>query len=127
MKNIEYLEEFFRKHNLSGKITVRYAGTVEKDDDYMSDIIFEDGNTISINDVIFDIESEFEPYVAEQWMKERKSKDMGLMEWIMTNNTYMPDDVDMKSVYEFQKELQDIINSGEKRINEIFKDVGDSD
>ena len=65
MKNIDYLELFFRKHNLSGKITVNYSSSVAMDE-YMTDIIFENGDVININDVIFDIDSEFPPDVFEQ-------------------------------------------------------------
>ena len=38
MKNIDYLEQFFRKHKLSGKVTVKFTSPVAYDE-YMSDII----------------------------------------------------------------------------------------
>ena len=47
MKNIDYLEQFFRKHKLSGKVTVKFTSPAAYDE-YMSDIIFDNGDIISI-------------------------------------------------------------------------------
>ena len=130
MKNIEYLETFFRKHNLSGKIKVKYSSPVPSDD-YMSDIVFENGDVISINDVIFDIDSEFPNDVYEQWIENKRKNDISLVEWIQTNTHYMPKELlDRSSVEEYQKEMTTLIEDVKENINKIFRtdtDEGDSD
>ena len=104
MKNIDYLELFFRKHKLSGKITVKYSSPVALDD-YMTDIVFENGDIININDVIFDIESDFPDDVFEQWIEVKREKDISLVDWIQTNTHYMPKDLmDRSSVEQYQNE-----------------------
>lgn len=121
MKNIEYLEEFFRKHKLSGKINVKYTSSTPIDE-YMSDIVFENGDVININDVIFDIDSGFPNDVYEQWMESRKKKDMRLIEWIQTNTHYIPKDMyDTSSVDAYQNELKEIINEVKENINRVFQ------
>lgn len=129
MKNIDYLGQFFKKHNLSGRVTVRYTSPVEEDD-YMSDIIFEDGITIHINDVIFDIESDLPADVGRLWMEEKKENDISLMEWIQTDVAYLPRLLDRSPVEEYQKELTGIFDEVKERIQSIFEleiDEGDSD
>lgn len=121
MKNIEYLETFFRKHNLSGKIKVKYSSPVPSDD-YMSDIVFENGDVISINDVIFDIISDFPNDVYDQWIKSKKENDISLMEWIQTNTHYIPKDMyDTSSVEAYQNELKEIVNEVKENINRVFQ------
>jgi hypothetical protein len=130
MKNIDYLEEFFRKHNLSGKITVRHSSPVPVDE-YMSDIIFENGDVISINDVIFDIDSEFPNDVYEQWIESKRNNDISLMDWIQTNTHYIPKELlDRSSIEEYQKEMTTLVEDVKESINKIFRtdtDEGDSD
>ena len=129
MKNIDYLELFFRKHKLSGRITVKYTSPIQ-DDDYMSDIVFEDKTVININDVIFDIESEFPNDVAEQWMEQKKTNDISLMDWIQTNTHYLPKGLDTSSVKSYQMEMEGIVDNLKQTINKIFElqvDEGDSD
>ena len=129
MKNIEYLESFFRKHHLSGKITVKYTSSVE-DDDYMSDIVFENGDVININDVIFDIESEFSNDVFDQWMESKRKEDISLMDWIQTKSYHIPDNLDLSSVKSYQMELETIVGNLKEEINAMFQmelDEGDSD
>lgn len=129
MKNIDYLELFFKKHNLSGRITVKYSSSTT-DDDYMSDIVFENGDVININDVIFDIDSDFPSDVAEQWMNEKRKEDISLVDWIQTNTHYLPKDLDLSSVKEYQVELEDIVDGVKKTIDSIFQmeiDEEDSD
>ena len=130
MKNIDYLEAFFRKHNLSGKIIVRHSSPVPVDE-YMSDIIFENGDVISINDVIFDIDSEFPNDVYEQWIESKRNNDISLMDWIQTNTHYIPKELlDRSSIEEYQKEMTTLVEDVKESINKIFRtdtDEGDSD
>ena len=129
MKNIEYLEQFFRKHKLSGRTRIKYTNA-NRYDDYMSDIILEDGTVININDVIFDIESEFPEQVAEKWMKE-KDGDISLIDWIKANpGTYMTFDVDNTGLIEYQREMEGLVSDLKDKIENMFKlqtDEGDSD
>lgn len=120
MKNIDYLELFFRKHNLSGKITVNYSSSVVMDE-YMTDIIFENGDVININDVIFDIDSEFPPDVFEQWIKVKREEDISLLEWIQTNTHYIPKDIDTSSIEEYQKTLTSLMEEVKQNINKVFQ------
>lgn len=130
MKNIDYLELFFRKHKLSGKITVKYSSPVALDD-YMTDIVFENGDIININDVIFDIESDFPDDVFEQWIEVKREKDISLVDWIQTNTHYMPKDLmDRSSVEQYQNELTELVDNVKENINKIFQfapDEGDSE
>lgn len=129
MKNIDYLELFFKKHKFSGRVTVKYTSPVVNDD-YMSDIVFENGVTININDVIFDIESEFPDDVVKMWMKVKKEKDISLMDWIQTDIKYMPDFMDRSSVDEYQKEMTTLFDEVKQTIQSLFEleiDDGDSD
>ena len=130
MKNIDYLELFFRKHKLSGKITVKYSSPVALDD-YMTDIVFENGDIININDVIFDIESDFPDDVFEQWIEVKREKDISLVDWIQTNTHYMPKDLmDLSSVEQYQNELTELVDNVKENINKIFQfapDEGDSE
>lgn len=129
MKNIQYLEQFFKKHNLSGRITVKYTSPVEEDD-YMSDIILADGTTIHISDVIFDIESEFPEEIGRLWMEEKKKNDISFMDWIQTDVDYLSKLIDTSSVEEYQNEMTNIFDEVKDTINKIFElevDDGDSD
>ena len=96
----------------------------------MSDITLEDGTVININDVIFDIESEFPNDVAEKWMKE-KEDDVSLVEWIQSNpKTYMSVDFDRSSVIEYQRELELLVDGIKEKIQNMFTlqvDEEDSD
>lgn len=118
MKNIEYLEQFFRKHNLNGKITVKYDRPEQ--DEHMTDVIFENGDIINISDIIFDIESDLEPDVVKQWLKSKKTDDIGLVEWIRTDNHYMPE-FDNSSMKEYQKEIETIWNDAKDKIDKMFE------
>lgn len=118
MSNFEYLEKFFRKHNLNGKIKVRYDKPGQ--DDYMSDIEFENGDIVNINDIIFDIESDLEPDVVKQWLKSKKDNDISLMEWIRTDNHYMPD-FENTSMKEYQREIESIWNDAKKKIDRMLE------
>jgi hypothetical protein len=129
MKNIDYLELFFKKHKLSGKVTVKYSTSVAVDD-YMTDIIFENGDVISISDVIFDIDSDFPDDVFDQWMVVKRENDISLMDWIQTNTHYIPKGLDRSSVEEYQKELESIVDTVTENINTLFElqpDDGDSE
>ena len=118
MKNIEYLEQFFRKHNLKRKIKVKYDRSGQ--DEYMTDIIFENGDMVNINDVIFDIESDLEPDVVKQWLKSKKDNDISLMEWIQTDNQYMPE-FDNTAMKEYQREIESIWNDVKERIDRVLE------
>ena len=129
MRNIEYLEQFFRKHKLSGKVTVKYdsPGAI---DDYMTDIVFENGDVININDIIFDIDSDFPEDVVEQWLESKRQNDISLIDWIQENPNYFPKNIDTSSVRNYQIELEGIVNEMKKSINKVFElevDDGDSD
>ena len=124
MANIKYLEQFFRKHNLKGKIKVKYDKPDQ--DGYMTDIIFENGDKMHISDVIFDIESDLEPDVVKQWLKSKKDNDISLMEWIQIDNHYMPE-FDNTSMKEYQKEIESIWNDARKKIDKMFELQDDED
>ena len=129
MKNIEYLEQFFRKHKLSGRVTVKYdsPGAI---DDYMTDIVFENGDVIHINDIIFDIDSDFPEDVVEQWLESKRQDDISLIDWIQKNVNYFPKNIDTSSVRNYQIEMEGIVNEMKKSINKVFElevDDGDSD
>lgn len=124
MKNIEYLEQFFRKHDLKGKIKVKYDKSGQ--DDYMTDIIFENGDVMNINDVIFDIESDLEPDVVKQWLKSKKDNDVSLMEWIQTDNHYMPE-FDNTAMKEYQREIELMWNDAKEKIDRMFELQDDDD
>jgi len=129
MSNLEYLEEFFKKHNLSGKIKVRYSSTIQMDE-YMTDIIFENGDVININDIIFDIESELPEDIIWSWLISKKEKDIGLSDWMQTDTHYIPKDMDTSSVKDFQNEMATLVDDVKKSINTIFEleiDEGDSE
>ena len=126
MKNIDYLELFFKKHNLSGKVKVRFSSPIDTDD-YMSEVELENGIVISINDIIFDIESEFPGELAEQWMTVKKDNDISFVEWVQTKTDYMPKDLDTSSVKEYQTELEEIMNDVKKSINSVFENVPDDE
>ena len=130
MKNIDYLECFFKKHSLSGKVTVRYTSRVVIDD-YMSEVEFENGDIIGINDIIFDIDSDLPADVAEQWMVSKKENDISLSEWIQTNTHYLPKSLmDRSSIENYQKEMEDLFDDVKKTIDSVFNrldDNGDSE
>lgn len=127
MTNINYLELFFKKHKLSGKITVKYSSPATLDD-YMTDIVFENGDVININDIIFDIESDFPDDVFKQWMEAKKGNDISLVDWLQTNKQYIPKDFDTSSIEEYRKELTDIVNGVKQSIDKVFQmDIDDSD
>lgn len=118
MKNIQYLEQFFRKHNLKGKIKVKYDKSGQ--DEYMTDIIFENGDAVNINDVIFDMESDLEPDVVKQWLKSKKDSDISLMEWIQTDNHYIPE-FDNTAMKEYQREIESMWNDAKEKIDRVFE------
>lgn len=130
MKNLDYLETFFKKHNLSGKVTVKFTSPIALDE-YMSDIIFENGDKISINDVIFDVESELPDYIFHKWMDEKKQTDIALIDWMKTSTIGLPKDIDISSVTQYQNELTELFEDVKENINALFQedidDVGDSD
>jgi len=114
---------------LSGKVTVKYdsPGAI---DDYMTDIVFENGDVININDIIFDIDSDFPEDVVEQWLESKRQNDISLIDWIQTNVNYFPKNIDTSSVRNYQIEMEGIVNEMKKSINKVFElevDDGDSD
>lgn len=130
MTNLQYLEQFFKKHGLKGKLKVKYTNG-QNDDDYMSDLLFESGDTMNIHDVIFDIESDLSPDVVSQWLKYKKenNEDISLMDWISTDNHYMPEGIDYSSMDEYRIEIETMVNGIKDGIEQLFtlKDDGDSD
>ena len=129
MKNIDYLEQFFRKHKLSGKVKVKYDSPIAVDE-YMSDIIFENGDIINISDIIFDIDSDFPEDIAEQWMKAKKKNNISFIDWIQEHPNYFPKDMDTSSVRSYQIELESIVNNMKAQITKMFEleeGYGDSD
>ena len=129
MKNIDYLELFFKKHNLSGRVSVNYSSKIVIDE-YMTDIVFEDGLTINIHDIIFDVGSELPEYIAEQWMKEKKEKDVSLVDWVQEGTHYMPEEIDKSSLEEYKKDLEGLVGDLKESMTKIFtfiQDEGDSE
>lgn len=129
MKNIDYLELFFKKHNLSGKIKVKFSSQSALDE-YMTDIVFENGDVVNINDIIFDIESEFPSDVYDKWIEAKKESGISLMDWVQTDIHYIPKDMDTSSVEYFQKEMTTVFDEVKQTINKVFEfepDDGDSD
>lgn len=129
MKNIDYLELFFKKHNLSGRVSVNYSSRIVIDE-YMTDIVFEDGLTINIHDIIFDVDSELPEYITEQWMKEKKEKDISLVDWIQEGTHYMPEEIDKSSLEEYKKDLEGLMGDLKESMTKIFtfiQDEGDSE
>ena len=129
MKNIDYLELFFKKHKLSGKIKVKYSSN-EIDDDYMTDITLENGDVININDIIFDIESEFPDDLFNKWIESKRETGISFIDWLRSDNQYIPKDMDTSSVEKFQKEMTGIFDDVKESINKIFElipDEGNSD
>lgn len=126
MKNIDYLELFFKKHNLSGKVKVKYSSPIV-DDDCMSYVVLENGDTISINDIIFDIESNFPNDVAEQWMIVKRENGISFPDWVQTNTNYVPSDMDTSSVESYHMEMEEILNDVNKTINAVFDAVRDDE
>jgi len=118
MKNIDYLNVFFKKHKLSGKIKVKYLKS-QVDDDYMSEITFENGDVVNINDIIFDIESDLSPDVYEQWLVSKRKDNIKLSDWMQSDNHYMPK-IDTSSVEEYQKEMEEIVENVKKSIDKVF-------
>lgn len=129
MKNIDYLELFFRKHNLSGKIKVKFSSPIASDDT-MTDIIFENGDIVNINDIIFDIESEFPEDLFDKWMEIKRQNDISFIDWIQTDIKYVPSNIDKSSSEQYHKEMDEIFKDVIKNINTVFDmepDDGDSD
>ena len=97
----------------------------------MSDIVFENGDTISINDIIFDIESEFPNSVVDQWLVAKKENNISLMEWFQSNKYDMFANIDKSSITDYQNEMNSIFDEVKNSINKIFEmepdDEGDSD
>lgn len=121
MTNLQYLERFFKKHNLNGKIHVLYTNGQE-DDDYMSDVIFENGDKMNIHDIIFAIESDFDLDVIEQWQKYRTDSgtDITLMDWIGMDNHYIPSGIDHTSMDEYKKEIESMFGKLNKTIDDVL-------
>ena len=126
MKNIDYLELFFKKHKLSGKVKVRFSSIIATDE-YISEIEFDDGLIISINDIIFDIESEFPDDFVKQWLEDKKSNDVSLIDWVQTHTNYIPKALDTSSVREYQSELEGIVNDVKDTINKLFANTPDDE
>ena len=128
MTNIDYLEQFFRKHKLSGRINLKFSSIVR--DEYISDIVFENGDVININDIIFDIESDLPDDLFDKWMNSRKENDISFQEWIQTDIHYVPKELDRSSIEEYQKEMNILVDDVKKAIENVFimeTDDGDSD
>lgn len=120
MNNINYLERFFKKHHLSGQIVVDYDDNPNLDDD-MTYITFEDGTRIHISDVIFDIESELDRGLAEEWMKEKKENDVPFYDWFLSHSNYIPKDTDTSSLDKYQKDMEDVVKEVSDAIDQVFE------
>ena len=129
MKNIDYLTEFFKKHNLTGKVRIKYSSSIILDE-YISDIIFENGDVVNINDIRFDIDSDFPNDIFDQWIIVRREEDISLLDWLKNNKHYFPKNIDNSSVEEYKKELESVVDDIKENINKLFQmetDDGDSD
>ena len=118
MSNIEYLKQFFIKYHLDGKITVKYTGDTPDDED-MSNITFENGNCIKMNDVTFAIDSQLDPEVVKQWMELGKDK-ISLIEWIQSGDAYRFKDIDTKEMDEYKEEITELMEQVKDKINQTF-------
>ena len=129
MKNIDYLTEFFKKHNLTGKVRIKYSSSIILDE-YISDIIFENGDVVNINDIRFDIDSDFPNDIFDQWIIIRREEDISLLDWLKNNTHYFPKNIDNSSVEEYKKELESVVDDIKENITKLFQmetDEGDSD
>ena len=129
MKNIDYLTEFFKKHNLTGKVRIKYSSSIILDE-YISDIIFENGDVVNINNIRFDIDSDFPNDIFDQWIIVRREEDISLLDWLKNNTHYFPKNIDNSSVEEYKKELESVVDDIKENINKLFQmetDDGDSD
>ena len=119
MKNLEYLEQFFKKHKLSGRIKVTYSSPSQIDE-FMSSVTLENGEVINMNDIIFDIESELPEDMLEMWFDARKENDLSFPEWLQTNINYVPKNMDTSSVDEYRKEMEGLFGQVKTSIDTIL-------
>lgn len=87
----------------------------------MTDIVFTNGDVININDVIFDIDSEFPNDVFNQWIVAKRKTDMSLMDWMLANKYDIFKDIDTSSVQEYQNEMTEIVDNVKKSIGSVFE------
>lgn len=118
MKNLEYLECFFKKHNLKGNAKIKYTNYV--DDDNISEVTLDNGITMSIDDIRFDIDSLLDSDVGKTWMDVHKESGIGFREWMETDNHYMPKNIDTSSIDEYHKEMENIVNGLKETVDKIF-------
>lgn len=120
MGNIEYLELFFRKHGLSGKLTVHYSSPVRVDE-FLDYVTLEDGETIYMSDIIFDIESGLPEDMLDMWLEARKENGLSFPEWLQTDTHYVPKNMDKSSVEEYQREMEGLFDQVKNSIDTILK------
>ena len=120
MGNIEYLELFFRKHGLSGKLTVHYSSPARVDE-FLDYVTLEDGETIYMSDIIFDIESGLPEDMLDMWLEARKENGLSFPEWLQTDTHYVPKNMDKSSVEEYQREMEGLFDQVKNSIDTILK------
>ena len=120
MGNLEYLEQFFRKHKLSGKLTVHYSSPVWVDE-FLDYITLENGETIDMSDIIFDIESGLPEDMLDMWLDARKENGLSFPEWLQTDTHYVPKNMDRSSVEEYQREMEGLFDQVKNSIDTILK------
>ena len=120
MGNLEYLEQFFRKHKLSGKLTVHYSSPVRVDE-FLDYVTLENGETIYMSDIIFDIESGLPEDMLDMWLEARKENGLSFPEWLQTDTHYVPKNMDRSSVEEYQREMEGLFDQVKNSIDTILK------
>ena len=120
MGNLEYLELFFRKHKLSGKLTVHYSSPVRVDE-FLDYVTLENGETIYMSDIIFDIESGLPEDMLDMWLEARKENGLSFPEWLQTDTHYVPKNMDRSSVEEYQREMEGLFDQVKNSIDTILK------
>ena len=91
---------------------------------------FENGDVVNINDIRFDIDSDFPNDIFDQWIIIRRKEDISLLDWLKNNTHYFPKNIDNSSVEEYKKELESVVDDIKENINKLFQmetDDGDSD
>lgn len=117
MGNDEYIRIFLRKHHYDGNIIVqtRYGNTW----DHVESIICNEKDipskkSISMDDIQYDVLSEFPEDLFYQWLKYCKDNgEISYKKWITEspNSTYNPSELDTSGIENFKKEIEDSIDN----------------
>lgn len=130
MRNDEYIRLFLRKHHYDGNIIVqtRYGNTWE----HVESIICNEKDipskkSISMDDIQYDILSEFPEDLFFQWLKYCKDNgDISYKKWITESpdSTYNPSELDTSGIEKFKKKIEDSVDN---MFGDFEKKYGTSD